>query len=281
MQQRSGPACAAIVYHRWLQPSPSCSLAGCLPSFLPANSSTTESGLIPSRTSQASLGSPTEGSEKLCARYDIVPPRGYWAKKTAGKRVYQPKLPSMSDPCRQKIHFELSPKTVVDDIPTPDVHPLVAFEQQKENQISVADQLELTHPLILKTQKRLTKSKRDANGMISAPQGVLHIHTSRAQCDRALGILQTLLSAFESRGFPVTATADSLHVNILDEPLGFGIEEGTKKVEHRISFTEQKQIDRGMGWQVPKWDYEPSGSLTLLITNVQSRRAPTVGRGTA
>ena len=45
----------------------------------------------------------------------------------------------------------------------------------------------------------------------------------------------------------MNATADNAHVTILEESLGFGIDESTKKVEHRISFTEQKLIDRGMG----------------------------------
>jgi hypothetical protein len=80
--------------------------------------------------------------------------------------------------------------------------------------------------------------------MITATPGVLHTHTSRAQHDRALRILYTLLTAFESRGFLVTATADNVHVNILDEPLGFGIEVGARQAEHPISFTKQKQIDR-------------------------------------
>jgi hypothetical protein len=39
-----------------------------------------------------------------------------------------------------------------------------------------------------------------------------------------------------------------------------------------VSFTEQKLIDRGMGWQVPKWDSVPSGVLTLVITDVSSMR---------
>jgi hypothetical protein len=213
------------------------------------------------------------GLGKLCARYNIpVPPRGWWAKKAAGKRVSRPKLPTLDDPYRQKIRVGGSPKPTEDDARPLEVHPLVLFEQQKENAISVREQLELTHALVIKTQKRLANAKRDANGLITAPSAILHVHTSRAQHERALRILQTLLTAFESRRFPVKTAADTVQVTILDEALGFGIEEGTKNVEHRISFTEQKQIDRGMGWQVPKWDHEPSGYLALVITNVHGLR---------
>jgi type I restriction enzyme S subunit len=50
-------------------------------------------------------------------------------------------------------------------------------------------------------------------------------------------------------------------VTNLEEPLAFGIYESTKQVEHAVTFTEQKLIDRGMGWQVPKLDHVPSGGV--------------------
>ena len=65
-------------------------------------------------------------------------------------------------------------------------------------------------------------------------------------------------------------------ITILYEQLGFGIEEGLKKVEHAVTFTEQKLIDRGMGWQVPKFDHVLSGDLMLVITSV---RPGSVSRG--
>jgi hypothetical protein len=70
----------------------------------------------------------------------------------------------------------------------------------------------------------------------------------------------------------VKATAEGIRVHILDEPLGFGVEEGTRRVPHAITFTEQKLIDRGAGWQVPKHDSVPAGTLSLVITNVRHTR---------
>jgi hypothetical protein len=90
--------------------------------------------------------------------------------------------------------------------------------------------------------------------------------------ERALQILEALLTAFGARGFPVTTTPEGVRVTILDEPLAAGIEEELTSVEHRITFTEQKLIDRGLGWQVPKVDHVPSGKLTLVITNVGGMR---------
>jgi len=124
---------------------------------------------------------------------------------------------------------------------------------------------------VLKTQRLLHRAKRDVQGLIAVPEGALRIHTSRVLHDRALRIIQALLSAFETRGFPFTGEEGG-RVTILDEAIGFGIEEGTKTVEHATTFTEQKLIERGLGWQVPKVDHVPSGSLTLVITNVKEVR---------
>ena len=50
--------------------------------------------------------------------------------------------------------------------------------------------------------------------------------------------------------------------------MGSVSEEGLKKAEHAITFTEQKLIDRGMGWQVPKFDHVLSGDLMHVVTSV-------------
>jgi hypothetical protein len=151
-----------------------------------------------------------------------------------------PLLP-LSDPYRQKIRLENKAREVAADVERPEVHPLVAFEQDAVNQISVPTEGELSHPLLLKTQRLLKRSKREADGRIAVPAVGLEVHTSRELHERTLRIMQALLVAFEARGFLVTTTADGIRVTILDEPLGFGIVEETKKVEHRVSFTEQNR----------------------------------------
>ena len=85
-------------------------------------------------------------------------------------------------------------------------------------------------------------------------------------------MMQAVMNAFETRGFPVAMTGEGARVMILEEPLAFGIEEGTKTVAHRVSYTEQRLIDRGLGYQVPKVDHVPSGQLSLVITNVRHVR---------
>ena len=227
----------------------------------------------PVETLAAELGLSGRGLGKLCARYDIpVPPRGYWAKKTAGRRVSQPKLPELTDPYRQKVHFPGLSGIPKDPSDPKGTHPLVAFEKKPTNAVTVAEDLQLTHPLVLKAQRALNSVKRDSTGRIIPRPGIFYIHTCRQEHERALRIMQALLTALEARAFDVNATAEGVRVTILDEAIGFGLEEETKKVEHAISFTEQKLIDRGLGWQVPKHDLVPAGLLSLVITNVKHVR---------
>ena len=214
------------------------------------------------------------GLGKLCARHSIpVPPRGYWAKKAAGKKVHRPPLPALDDPYKQKIRFNAASETSMDnkDDPPP-LHPLVAYERHPENQIKVPDDLPLTSDIILKTQRLLNRAKRDDQGLTIVPPGVLHIRASRTTHERALRILQAFVTAFNTRNFAVAITSEGVRVTILDEPLGFGIEEELSTVPHPTTFTEQKLIDRGLGWQVPKVDRVPFGKLTLVITNVRGMR---------
>jgi hypothetical protein len=149
------------------------------------------------------------GFGKLCARYEIpVPPRGWWAKRAAGKRVRQTPLPPLNDPYRQKIRLAEKARETAADASKAEVHPLVAFEQDPVNRISVPATGDLTNTLVLKTERLLKRSKREADGRIAVPSGGLYVHTSRELHERALRIMQGLFTALETRRFPVTTTAE-------------------------------------------------------------------------
>jgi hypothetical protein len=227
----------------------------------------------PIETLAFAYGLSGRGLGKLCVRYRIpVPPRGYWAKKTAGKRVSQPPLPADDSPHRQRIVLKAPSTATSFDPPAREVHPLIAYEHDAQHKLSLSESLVLTNALVLKTQRLLRRAKRDANGLIGVPTGGLHIHTARDSHERALRITQALLNAFEERRFPIISTPEGFRISVLEEHLGFGIEEQLKTVEHRRTFTEQKLIERGLAWQVPKVDHIPADRLTLVITNVRHVR---------
>jgi hypothetical protein len=104
---------------------------------------------IPVHTLAKELGISDVGLAKLCARYDIpMPPRGYWAKKAAQKRVKQPRLPALEDPHRQKVHFA-GPAASAQADQQPEKHPLIVFERDPTNAILAEADLPLNHPPVL------------------------------------------------------------------------------------------------------------------------------------
>jgi hypothetical protein len=77
------------------------------------------------------------GLGKLCAREGIpVPPRGWWAKKAAGKRLKQPPLPAVAK--GQHAHFTFNePKPVPVAAETAPVPAEIVFERDPANEIVV------------------------------------------------------------------------------------------------------------------------------------------------
>lgn len=224
----------------------------------------------PIETLARELGLSGRGLGKLCQRCGIpVPPRGYWAKKTAGHAVSQPPLPPPERYSSRTFEFAANRPESSSE---PETHPLITFERNPGNRIIVPDDLVLTSPKVLKAERVLAKAKRDAAGLTIPTPETLQIRAARGEHERALRILQVLLGAFATRSFPVEYTSDGPRVVILEELLGFAIEEQLDKVEHRTTFTEQKLLDRGMGYGIPKFDLVPSSRLALLITNVRGVR---------
>ena len=86
------------------------------------------------------LGLSGRGLGTLCNRHDIpVPHRGWWAKKAPGHRVRQTPLPAPSAGLAASIGFTVSDKVEAEQSEAPQLHPLVAFEQQSKNGIDVPD----------------------------------------------------------------------------------------------------------------------------------------------
>ena len=106
------------------------------------------------------------GLAKICRRYNIpIPPRGYWAKKQAGKRVSKPVLPpegrkGYGDQVR--LPGPSSTRPVEPAVVPAPAHPLIAAETDPANAISVPEDLRLRHPLLRSTRDywRMVRRRR-------------------------------------------------------------------------------------------------------------------------
>lgn len=144
--------------HPWLDPTPS-------------------SGLSLFRKSPRGMGSRIEGSASCVpattSRFrlvDIGRRRQRGAGEAAGVAERGESLQA-EDSTEAAMSTDTPPKA-------DPLHPLIAFEQDPANHIVDPPDLQLTHPLILKTRKLMNRSKRDA-GLGAASPGGLHVHTSR------------------------------------------------------------------------------------------------------
>src|ERR1700752_657075 len=84
------------------------------------------------------------GLGKACRRHNIpVPPRGYWARRAVGQKIRHPPLPPSKNGI-EAIALLGSPRPDQPSGNDPrEVHPLIAFEMQPENKITVPDDLRL------------------------------------------------------------------------------------------------------------------------------------------
>jgi hypothetical protein len=143
------------------------------------------------------------GLAKLCRRYNIpVPPRGYWAKKQAGKRAQQPPLPAEGRKgYGDKVRLpDPSPRSAEPQVEPAPQHPLIAAEADPANTISVPENLQVRHPLLRFTReywREVNRPHRDWSVDLPAHFNIgVGRHTQR----RALRVLQALFTALERRG---------------------------------------------------------------------------------
>lgn len=113
----------------------------------------------------ARLGLSDVGLAKICYQAEIpVPPRGYWAKKRNGKRVFRKRLPKLDEPI--EFVFRPQPRVVAHKPPAPEygeeVDALIAAAKSPPK---ITPRTELTdlHPLVERTRVSLGRCTLDEN----------------------------------------------------------------------------------------------------------------------
>jgi hypothetical protein len=97
-----------------------------------------------------------------------VPPRGWWAKKAAGKRVKQEPLPPIQKGQYATIQIEgqkqNAPEESRDEAPPARE---IVFERDPVNAIVVEPEARLTHPLIRDAAAGLRSRQADRDGIVT------------------------------------------------------------------------------------------------------------------
>lgn len=205
---------------------------------------------------------------KICKKLNVPYPwRGYWRRKETGKAVKQLPLPPNTDPAKQRvtIHRTIRPESVAPL--SEDATQRITAEQAPERKIVVPDRLTNPHRLLKEHLAEWRSPKVNDYGAIwSGSIRQLNVRVSPTSLGRALRIMDTLFKALESRGYPVGIQQGyhrTLGVRINGEPIMFGLEERFQRMNH----PDQTDLTR-QWWQRQRYQYAPTGTLSLKITDV-------------
>ena len=89
------------------------------------------------------------GLAKICNRLKVpYPPRGYWAKKAAGRKVVQYRLPDRKDGTPQTVTISPSPPPASPPEIAPELHQQVDAAKQAISAVTVPARLVRPHPVI-------------------------------------------------------------------------------------------------------------------------------------
>ena len=211
------------------------------------------------------------GLKKICKKLSVpTPPQGYWVRLEHGYKDPITPLPKLKN-------GEPSSHTVSTAHPqnfselSEEAEKLLAAESESAKSIAVLKKLTSSHPLVLKTREALSSSRVDKYGVLrSYGKGLLKFRVSPKQLPRALRIMDALVKGFETRGFPVSHKGEieqRTYTEILGEKIRFSINEKVNQLEHIPTEKEKKEKERHSWERIPKWDFIPSGVLSLVIEN--------------
>lgn len=206
------------------------------------------------------------GLAKICRKLNIPrPSRGYWEKLEYGKATKIPRLPCLNpgEPTQYTHQYSQEGKMSFNiNQPTR----AVVF---KEKKIVVPGRLERPHVLVGETLARLRKKSRlDDYGMLSLCIRGSYVRVSPNGLDRAMRILDTLVKELESKGFCFKIDSDHIsgsYLDIFGERITFSLTENARRIAHVLTADEKARQKTDSLWYVKRYDYLPTGSLSLNI----------------
>lgn len=208
------------------------------------------------------------GLKKLCSRLQIkTPPRGYWAKLRAGKKVpAKPLLTEYSGSplnlnvlVRKRKQGYLSPSADMDSRLATVVH----RESEPANKILVPARLHNPHPFVKITQSALAEAPLDQREQPATSGRLIHLKVSKPMQARALRVANTLLKAVEKRGYETLLDDRGVALVFHGLKYHFELYETCSRVKYEMTEADERRRQRGQYVFMPTWTFVPSGVLAL------------------
>jgi hypothetical protein len=230
------------------------------------------------------------GLSKICDRHRVpAPPRGYWAKKEAGKPVKQTIFVQVDDPLLDRITID----SAREKLPPP-VREIIerrraernAAKRKRTRSVMAPPPVERVtdpHPAVRATATALRRAIPSVRGVIEAiGPGLGGISIGVDSVERIIAFLDSLARACEARGMHLVAEERRMAVVVGDDDASFEITEKTKQVPHVLTKAEiaaeenrrkrNERIARGH-WDTaydfdplaPKFDTVRTGQIGLRV----------------
>ena len=217
---------------------------------------------------------------KICKKHGIPnPPLGWWAKKAAGKKVTQIRLPDAKPGASDRI-------TIADGELSRESSELASVREQARIRASEGDddQVPPTLPIIDRTLDKLGKAKPSDVGIVVADGGgLIKCEVASPSIDRLAIILPRIVRAASLQGFELVAGDGSAQLKSETEAIAFSVTEAVRREKHVLTDAErakeeawQRKRDRAArrnSWddvffdkpQFPEWDFHPTGQLSFEL----------------
>lgn len=197
------------------------------------------------------------GLAKTCKRMGIPrPPRGYWARKEAGKEVKTVPLPPAKPTDKLSVEFHRATRPKQPTTPRRDLIPAELFQS-----------FDQPHPLVDLTHRRFENATVGKTGLlVSTAKHRLDLTVSRDKLDRALRLYDAILKAWERLGNETLLGKEDFSPTLLrsgNETLRISIEEEVETVT--LPPTETELLKPKWTWKLRK-ETRGKGSLKILLT---------------
>ncbi len=212
----------------------------------------------------ADYGISGNGLAKICDRLKIpYPPRGYWAKKAAGQKVIQFRLPDLPDDTPTEVTISPTPLPAPPPQLPKEIEDKLSAAQARTRDVTVPERLGRPHPIIAGWLAERARQKQDARNDPWRSRRLSELNFTDVD-HRRHRILNTLFKTLEGHGFKVKlGDRHEVYLEIGGERVDFKLREKQRQVRRPLTEDEKRySYMRERGWVQ---EMQPSGILIFSL----------------
>jgi len=212
----------------------------------------------------ADYGISGNGLAKICDRLKIpYPPRGYWAKKAAGKKVIEFRLPDAKDDTPTEVTISPTPPPAPPPHLPKEVEEKLSAARERTKNVTFPERLGRPHAIIASWIDERKRQREDAKRDPWRTHRLSELNFTEMD-HRRHRILDTLFKTLEQHGFKVKlGDRHEVYFEIERERVDFKLREKQRQVRRPLTESEKSYgLWRERGWMQ---ELQPSGIFVLTL----------------